>query len=329
MPRHPSMSGQKNIVAQLFEDEYFMNKAGPEAPRCDQLGDRLRNRPGNRPELGVSGGPAARASRRRRLCPALQSLWRYNFTPDVGPYRQVYKPGRWYAMPGEAGLLMCTFPRADWDYAQAKGKGAGMGRRLLQRVHERVRVPGRRPHDLGGHASPRAWPSPAPCMTATTPRAATPGTKSNAATTTLAAWPATAFSWPLADSSTTAPRATSASPRAWRPRTSKPRSPRPKGGEPIPRRSVCPRSTAPSPSRPAVSLKWGRLRLAALTLALPEQFRPASVRVELDGHPVQANHSLSNNRLTLTLSDTLELNANQELCNPPGLTAPSVRRHRR
>ena len=27
-------------------------------------------------------------------------------------------------MPGEAGLLMCTFPRSDWDYDQAKGKGA-------------------------------------------------------------------------------------------------------------------------------------------------------------------------------------------------------------
>jgi hypothetical protein len=54
---------------------------------------------------------------------ALKSLWRYNFTPDVGPYREVYKPGRWYAMPGEAGLLMCSFPRSDWDYAQAKGKG--------------------------------------------------------------------------------------------------------------------------------------------------------------------------------------------------------------
>jgi non-lysosomal glucosylceramidase len=27
-------------------------------------------------------------------------------------------------MAGEGGLLMCTFPRRDWDYAQAKGKGA-------------------------------------------------------------------------------------------------------------------------------------------------------------------------------------------------------------
>jgi hypothetical protein len=27
-------------------------------------------------------------------------------------------------MPGEGGLLMCTFPRIDWDYVKAKGKGA-------------------------------------------------------------------------------------------------------------------------------------------------------------------------------------------------------------
>jgi hypothetical protein len=56
---------------------------------------------------------------------ALRSLWRYNFTPDVGPYREANKPGRWYAMPGEAGLLMCTFPRADWNYDKSKGKGPG------------------------------------------------------------------------------------------------------------------------------------------------------------------------------------------------------------
>ena len=61
---------------------------------------------------------------REQTLSALKALWKYNFTPDVGPYREHYKPGRWYAMRGEAGLLMCTFPRTDWDYAQAKGKGA-------------------------------------------------------------------------------------------------------------------------------------------------------------------------------------------------------------
>jgi non-lysosomal glucosylceramidase len=42
---------------------------------------------------------------------ALRSLWRYNFTPDVGPFRRAHKPGRWYAMAGEGGLIMCTWPK--------------------------------------------------------------------------------------------------------------------------------------------------------------------------------------------------------------------------
>jgi len=43
---------------------------------------------------------------------ALKSLWDYNFTPDVGPFRAVKKPGRWYAMPGEGGLIMLSNPFA-------------------------------------------------------------------------------------------------------------------------------------------------------------------------------------------------------------------------
>jgi hypothetical protein len=41
---------------------------------------------------------------------ALKSLWNYNFTPDVGPFRDVKRAGRWYAMPGDGGLIMVTFP---------------------------------------------------------------------------------------------------------------------------------------------------------------------------------------------------------------------------
>ena len=29
----------------------------------------------------------------------------------MGPYRRVYPNGRWYAMPGEGGLIMCTWPK--------------------------------------------------------------------------------------------------------------------------------------------------------------------------------------------------------------------------
>ncbi|MBN1846205.1 MAG: hypothetical protein JW810_11015 [Sedimentisphaerales bacterium] len=43
---------------------------------------------------------------------ALRSLWRYNFVPDVGPFRAEFTRGRWYATAGDAGLLMCTWPRS-------------------------------------------------------------------------------------------------------------------------------------------------------------------------------------------------------------------------
>ena len=41
---------------------------------------------------------------------SLQSLWKYNFTPDVGAFRKVMTTGRWYAAAGDAGLVMCSFP---------------------------------------------------------------------------------------------------------------------------------------------------------------------------------------------------------------------------
>lgn len=54
---------------------------------------------------------------------ALESLWKYNFTPDVGPFREAspIPGGRWYAMPGEGGLVMCTFP--DPEHSRPVGDG--------------------------------------------------------------------------------------------------------------------------------------------------------------------------------------------------------------
>lgn len=115
-------AGRRNLIARLFDGEYFKNQVDPR--HLDAInsgtGCHIDQVMGQSWAFQV-GLPRVLPETETRA--ALRSLWRYNFTPDVGPYRAAYKPGRWYAMPGEAGLLMCTFPRSDWDYERAKGKG--------------------------------------------------------------------------------------------------------------------------------------------------------------------------------------------------------------
>ncbi|MBN1911874.1 MAG: hypothetical protein JW818_19185 [Pirellulales bacterium] len=51
---------------------------------------------------------------------ALRALWKYNFVPDVGPFRERFTRGRWYAMAGDAGLIMCSWPRGGKNAAREK-----------------------------------------------------------------------------------------------------------------------------------------------------------------------------------------------------------------
>lgn len=114
--------GRRNLVAELFNGEYFINKPDPRHASSINSGsgceiDQMMGQSWAW-QLGLG-----RVLPEKETVTALRSLWRYNFALDVGPYREANKPGRWYAMPGEAGLLMCTFPKKDWDYGKAKGKG--------------------------------------------------------------------------------------------------------------------------------------------------------------------------------------------------------------
>jgi len=45
---------------------------------------------------------------------ALQSVWKYNWAPDIGPYNAAHKPERWFARPGEPGLFTCTWPKSPY-----------------------------------------------------------------------------------------------------------------------------------------------------------------------------------------------------------------------
>jgi len=115
-------AGTRNLVARLFEGDYFLNIPDPKHPGAINSGSgcHIDQVMGQHWAWQVGLG---RVLPERETVSALRSLWRFNFAPDVGPYRAANKPGRWYALAGEGGLLMCTFPRSDWDYRRAAGKG--------------------------------------------------------------------------------------------------------------------------------------------------------------------------------------------------------------
>ncbi len=114
--------GSASLVPELFNGEYFVNKVDPK--HLDSINS------GTGCEIDqVMGQSWAWQVGLGRIFPqvetvtALKSLFRYNFAPDAGHYHELMNVGRWYAMPGESGLLICTFPKSDWDFKKAAGKG--------------------------------------------------------------------------------------------------------------------------------------------------------------------------------------------------------------
>jgi hypothetical protein len=116
--------GSKAIVARLFDGEYFVQRVDPEHPEANATGAGCHIDQ-------VLGQSWAHQVGLPRVLPeaetksALRSLFKYSFAPDIGPYRKRFddtiRGGRWYALPGEAGLLMCTWPKG--GEARATGQG--------------------------------------------------------------------------------------------------------------------------------------------------------------------------------------------------------------
>jgi uncharacterized protein (DUF608 family) len=111
----------------LFNGEYFIHAPDPKRPDANSTGngchiDQMLGQSfahqNNLPRVTDYGTSYT----------ALASLYRYNFAPDIGPYRrfmeQRIQGGRWYAMPGEGGLLMCTWPKGGSDSATGKSGDA-------------------------------------------------------------------------------------------------------------------------------------------------------------------------------------------------------------
>jgi len=120
--RRIAVRGSEELVKQLYNGEYFIHKPDPKHPEGTNTNDgcHIDQLMGQAWALQV-GLP--RVMPVKETASALESIWKYNFTPDVGPYREKskIKGGRWYAMPGEGGVVMTTFPRDGMDKALGKG----------------------------------------------------------------------------------------------------------------------------------------------------------------------------------------------------------------
>ena len=109
--------GTKAMVERLFNGEYFIHLP----PNHDHINT---NRGCHIDQvLGQSWACQSGLPRvlpQRETAAALNALWKYNFAPDAGAYavaHSVIKGHRVYAAPGEAGLVMTTWPQGGDELA--------------------------------------------------------------------------------------------------------------------------------------------------------------------------------------------------------------------
>jgi non-lysosomal glucosylceramidase len=102
--------GSQWTVANLWNGEYFIQKIPPGTPTKFQYGDGcladqlFGQNWANQLGLG-------HIYPRDKVRTAVQSIYKYNWAPDVAAQNKAYPPQRWFARPGEAGLFVCTWPK--------------------------------------------------------------------------------------------------------------------------------------------------------------------------------------------------------------------------
>ncbi|MCY3024282.1 MAG: GH116 family glycosyl hydrolase, partial [Planctomycetota bacterium] len=291
--------GSKNIDEQLFNGEYYLQL--PDKNHAKTVGsfdgceiDQVFG------QSWVWQVGLPRVLPEAHVKTALQSLWRCNFSPDVGPWRKANKPGRWYAMAGEAGLIMCTWPKGDaarvqqgYDFYfnecmngfeyQAAGHMIWEG--LLQEglavtraVHDRYHAARRNPWnevECGDHYA-RSMASHGVFLAAC-------GYEYHGPKGHLG------FAPRLTPDDFRAPFTAA---EGW---------------------GTFSQKREGQAQRETIELKSGKLRVKTLAFALPEKAQPKAVSVTLNGQAVQAAHAVEGNRITITLAADATIQAGQKL----------------
>jgi uncharacterized protein (DUF608 family) len=113
--------GRKNLVEELFNGEYFIHK-----PDYENHPNAINSNNGCHIDQVLGQSFAHQIGLNERIVPedetrsALESIWRYNFAPDAYVYQEKHttiRGPRIYATQGEAGTIMCTWPKGGDDKA--------------------------------------------------------------------------------------------------------------------------------------------------------------------------------------------------------------------
>jgi hypothetical protein len=104
-------AGRENSVKRLFNGEYFTQevdlKQHPDWQYADGcLADHLFGQSwAHQVSLGY-------IYPKETVLKALESIWKYNWAPDIAAQNKRHEPERWFAREGEAGLFTCTWPKS-------------------------------------------------------------------------------------------------------------------------------------------------------------------------------------------------------------------------
>ena len=103
-------TGAALLERDLFNGEYFVQQFDPAHVDAIGVGEGCHTDQAFGQSWAFQVG-LGRLFSEKQTRSALRALWRYNFAPDVGPYKEAIKKGRPFALAGDGGLLMCTWPK--------------------------------------------------------------------------------------------------------------------------------------------------------------------------------------------------------------------------
>ncbi|WP_372807993.1 GH116 family glycosyl hydrolase [Pontiella sp.] len=100
--------GSKNIE-KLYNGEYYVQIEDPNHPDAIGVGpgvyiDQVYG------QFWANQVGLGRLYNAEHIRSALNAIWKYNYLTDVGPFREVFKKGRFYAWKGDGGVIMCSWP---------------------------------------------------------------------------------------------------------------------------------------------------------------------------------------------------------------------------